>query len=126
MKSNSTTEERAEAHLNGRKPIIESFASQEKLSNDAKRSILFHCYKDYHDGATEQRVIDEQIYTEEMRKLNEEWLENLKIQREMLIDKACEWLINTYLGDYVTDEYGNGNIGNNAKLAEDFRKAMEK
>lgn len=41
------------------------------------------------------------------------------------IDKACEWLINTYLGDYVTDEFGNGGIGDNVKLAEDLRKALE-
>lgn len=75
MKSNSTTEERAEAHLNGRKPIIESFASQEKLSNDAKRSILFHCYKDYYDGATEQKAIDN---------------DHLREVKKMLIKKACD------------------------------------
>lgn len=115
MKSNSTIEERAVAHLNGRKPIIESFASQKKLSNDAKRSILFHCFKDYYDGATEQRAIDEQIYTEEMRKLNEEWRENLKIQREMLIDKACECL----------ELAENWQAWLNGDFKEFFRKAME-
>lgn len=41
------------------------------------------------------------------------------------VDKACNWIINTYLGDYVTDKHGNGGIGDNVKLAEDFRKTME-
>lgn len=81
MKSNSTIEERAVAHLNGRKPIIESFASQKKLSNDAKRSILFHCFKDYYDGATEQKSIDD---------------DHLREVTKMVVNKACEWLKRWY------------------------------
>lgn len=98
MKSNSTIEERAEAHLNGRKPIIESFASQEKLSNDAKRSILFHCFKDYYLGATEQKAIDD---------------DHLREVKKMLIDRACKWL------DWKT----SGRLG--ISFIEQFRKAME-
>lgn len=48
-------------------------------------------------------------YTEEMRKLNEEWKENLVIQRKMLIDKAAKWV----------DE----NVGTLTAIA--LRKAME-
>lgn len=36
-----------------------------------------------------QKTVMEHNYTEEMRKLNEEWKENLALQRKMLIDKAC-------------------------------------
>ena len=38
-------------------------------------------------------------YTEEMRKLNKEWKENLKTQRKMLIDKAwkeCSLILQEY------------------------------
>ncbi len=31
-------------------------------------------------------------YAEEMIMLNDEWEQNLKIQRAILIDKACAWL----------------------------------
>ena len=41
------------------------------------------------------------------------------------VDDVYNWIINTYLGDYVTDEFGNGGIGDNVKLAKDLRKAME-
>lgn len=57
---------------------------------------------------TEQKAIDDAEHTEEMRKLNEEWKENLEIQRKMLIEKACEWLKkNTFLGShpYELDEF---------------------
>lgn len=67
-------------------------------------------YDGYIQGATEQKALDKDHFREATQKV---------------IDKACEWIINTYLGDYVTDEYGNGGIGDNVKLAEDFRKAME-
>jgi len=30
-------------------------------------------------------------YTEQMRQLNEEWKENMRIQRTMLIDKVWKW-----------------------------------
>lgn len=39
-------------------------------------------------GIRDQMEID----TEEMRLLNEEWEQNLAMQRAMLIDKACAWL----------------------------------
>lgn len=74
----------------------------------------------YKSIATEQRAIDEESYTEEMRKLNEEWEENLKLQRELFIKETCEWLkanVNTIywavespvsnmkIGDYVAKLY---------------------
>lgn len=40
------------------------------------------------------------------------------------VDEVYNWIINTYLGDYVTDEFGNGCEGNNLKLANDMRKAL--
>lgn len=46
----------------------------------------------YKDGATEQKAIDDKEYTEEMHRLNEEWEENLVIQRKMLINKAVAWV----------------------------------
>lgn len=52
----------------------------------------------YVKGATEQKVIDDELQTEEMRKLNEEWKENFRIQRKMLIDKAREWF-----GEYLME-----------------------
>lgn len=50
------------------------------------------CLHAYIFGAVEQQAIDAEIYTEEMRKLNEEWKENLEIQRKMLIDNAVKWV----------------------------------
>ena len=76
----------------------------------------------YLAGATEQKEIDTKEFMEESLKMLKAERERVKAE---IIDKACEWLINTYLGDYVTDEYGNGGIGDNVNLAEDFRKAME-
>ena len=55
-------------------------------------------------------------YTEEMRKLNEEWEENLEIQRKMLIERAIDWLNQNTDWD---------NIYSEGELQELFRKAME-
>lgn len=52
-------------------------------------------------------------------------VKRLKEEKKELMDKARKWIINTYLGDYVTDEFGNGGIGDNVKLADDLCKAME-
>lgn len=60
-----------------------------------------------------------------MQKLNEEWKNNLDIQRKMLIDKACEWLqanANKYIVDIGIRDV-NLIIGD--KCWADFRKAME-
>ena len=72
-------------------------------------------------GEKEQKAIDDEELGKALLYCTNKTTERVK--KEM-IDKACKWLINTYLGDYVTDEYGNGGIGDNVKLAEDFRKAM--
>lgn len=76
----------------------------------------------YIQGATEQKAIDNEEQGKALLYAVHKTAERTKKE---VIDKACEWIINTYLGDYVTDEYGNGGIGDNVKLAEDFRKAME-
>lgn len=98
-----TIEERAELNLQYEK----DFCGYNVSDNMVKRAYL--------KGATEQKAIDEKEYTEEMRKLNEEWKENLEIQRKMLIDKACE-----YFADWMRrhNDY--------AQFAVDgLRKAME-
>lgn len=58
----------------------------------------------------------EKDYTEQMRQLNEEWQANLKIQRAMLIDKACAWWNN---------ELREVNYGTYNEAIAAFRKAME-
>lgn len=90
-----TLEERAKHNLSYEKDF---------LGRDLSDNMVCRAYV---KGATEQRTIDEESYTEEMRKLNEEWEENLaecKRQRDAyydeltrlrqerveLIDKACE------------------------------------
>lgn len=61
-------------------------------------------------GAEDQMKID----ANEMAKLNEEWKQNLAIQRAMLIDKAVAFLVDR--GFFVNkDSYG----------ATAFRKEME-
>jgi len=47
-------------------------------------------YNTYIEIAAEQRAVDEADYTEQMRQLNEEWKENLALQRQMLNEKACK------------------------------------
>lgn len=64
----------------------------------------------YINGAEEQERID----TIEMAKLNEEWKQNLAIQRAMLIDKALAVLVDSGVFGHM-DSYG----------AKAFRKAME-
>lgn len=74
--------------------------------------IMWKRFKDaYRDGET----VREAEMTQEMAELNEEWRENLAIQRAMLIDKACE-----YFADWMRrhNDY--------AQFAVDgLRKAME-
>ena len=64
----------------------------------------------YIDSAAEQERID----TIEMAKLNEEWKQNLAVQRAMLIDKAVGVLVDSGVFG-CKDSYG----------AKAFRKAME-
>lgn len=75
-------------------------------------------------GATEQKAIDEKEYTEEMRKLNEEWKENLEIQRKMLIDKAYEWF-SEHMIEYTCYIEMEGWDIKYKEMHKDFRKAME-
>lgn len=64
----------------------------------------------YIQGAEDQMRID----ATEMARLNEEWKQNLAIQRAMLIDKAVEVLVDSgFFG--CKDSYG----------AKSFKKAME-
>lgn len=88
-------------------------------ANEKKRNF-------YIEIATEQRQIDEAECTEEMRKLNEEWKENLDIQRKMLIDKACVWM-RVHLPRVIDNYPINGKRVSmlNEDMREDFRKAME-
>lgn len=66
----------------------------------------------YRAGAMEQIDID----AKEMKALNEEWEDNLKIQRAMLIDKACGFL----------EEFNGLNfLGLPTVDVEGFRKWME-
>lgn len=70
--------------------------------------IMWKRFKDaYRDGET----VREAEMTQEMAKLNEEWRENLAIQRAMLIDRACEWL---KARNVLTDA-----------IIEGFRKVLE-
>lgn len=64
----------------------------------------------YINGAEEQERID----TIEMAKLDEEWKQNLAVQRAMLIDKAVGVLVDSGVFG-CKDSYG----------AKAFRKAME-
>lgn len=76
--------------------------------------------------ATEQKAIDDAEHTEEMRKLNDEWKENLEIQRKMLIEKACKWLKSKADECFVSgDSVGEHLVFKDLSLAE-FLKAMEK
>lgn len=74
--------------------------------------------------ATEQKSIDEESYTEEMRKLNEEWEENLKLQRELFITRTCEWLKGNINSIYWAIESPVGNIPIGDHLSKMFREAI--
>lgn len=64
-------------------------------------------YDAYIKGATEQKAIDDEEWRKDMRYVN--------IQKQVLIDKACEWLYECV---------GTGE-GFKKTLVEKFRKAME-
>lgn len=64
----------------------------------------------YFQGAEDQQKID----ADEMARLNEEWKQNLAVQRAMLIDKAVSVLVDSGVFGH-RDSYG----------AKAFRKAME-
>lgn len=110
-------EERARKYGIEAANLLWSDCTKEQREREAKIYAMV-----YSKIATEQKEIDDAESGKELLYVVNKTTKRVK--REM-IDKACEWLINTYLGDYVTDEYGNGGIGNNVKLADDFRKAME-
>lgn len=93
------------------------------------------------DFSEEQRERQAEIYarvysdiaTEEIRKLNEEWEENLAIQRYMLIDKACKWL-KKELKKLAMDKIDDNFLDNKFKVVlksdipkwlDNFRKTME-
>jgi len=63
-------------------------------------------------------------YTEQMRQLNEEWKENLAIQRKMLIDKACEWFSNYLFQIGYPDDWERDSVNMISGSAR-FRKVME-
>lgn len=76
-----------------------------------------------------QRIADElekEVYKDPMhgKIARDNFLYGVAQGKLEIIEKAVEWIINTYLGDYVTDEFGNGGIGDNVKLANDLRKAL--
>lgn len=77
------------------------------------------CRRAYIAACTEQKAIDDAEHTEEMRKLNEEWKENLEIQRKMLIEKAC---INFCV---ACPTYENCDTRYNCPMYDKFEKAME-
>lgn len=58
------------------------------------------------------------MHLDEMRKLNEEWKDNLAIQRAMLIDKACKVI------DDLMMAYISGNLSHDEVMYK-CRKAME-
>ena len=113
LKDMATIEERAEKH-----------------AVQFDKEIGSHHYS-YCIGAKEQKAIDDA----ELAKLKKAWEKEAEVNHDAkkayaqgyhdAVEKAYEWIINTYLGDYVTDEFGNGGIGDNVKLANDLRKAME-
>ncbi len=53
-------------------------------------------------------------YAEEMIMLNDEWEQNLKVQRVILIDKACAWLKAYLPPEYLSHE-----------ALDDFRTFMD-
>ena len=74
-------------------------------------AIMIGKYEGFQAGAEDQMKID----TKGMAKLNEEWKQNLAIQKAMLIDKAVAVLVDS------------GVFGHNDSCgAKAFRKAMEK
>lgn len=46
-------------------------------------------------------------------------------ERRAAVNEVCAWIIDNYLGDYVTDEQGNGGLGDNIKLAAAIRDTMK-
>lgn len=91
-------------------------------ANKFDKEIGAHHYS-YCIGATEQKAIDDAEHTEEMRKLNEEWKENLEIQRKMLIERAYEWF---QYNAWSFGNYAQGDSSYEWEMAfECFRKAME-
>lgn len=64
---------------------IEDYVGREMELGDVVKTM---CRNAYRAGALEQMDID----AGKMKALNEEWEHKLKIQWDMLIDKACEYL----------------------------------
>ena len=119
LKDMTTIEERAKEYRDKRCLRIERLASLENLSNDVRRSMLFHCYEDYKTGATEQKAIDNDEYIE-LEKNYREALQTVAVLNRMskeLIDKACEWLSKQDCDWW--EGYGL------PYCIEEFRKAME-
>lgn len=97
-------------------------------------SSAYRSYKQiYIDVATEQKSIDEEDYTEEMRKLNEGWKENLAIQRYLFTEKACKWLTKE-LKKLAMDKIDDNFLDNEFKVVlksdipkwiKNFRKVLE-
>lgn len=77
------------------------------IHNFGKHDVAFHSYS---AGAGDQMKID----ANEMAKLNEEWKQNLAIQRAMLIDKAVAFLVHNRFFEHKA-----------SRCAKAFRKAME-
>lgn len=67
-------------------------------------------------AALEGLAFDLTEHTEEMRKLKDEWQENLEIQRHVLIDKASRWLQKNL--DFGTPAYRE-------QFVKDFIEAMK-
>lgn len=119
-----TIEERAKEYRDKRCLRIERLASLENLSNDVRRSMLFHCYEDYKTGASDQKSIDDA----ELAKLKKAWEKEAEVNHDAkkayaqgyhdAIDKACEWLEKYMESLGYVDEW--------CRTGEDkFKKAME-
>lgn len=108
---------------------------EERAKRNAVKAIEYACGKRVGEPeyitnlfiqmATEQRSIDEEAYTEEMRKLNEEWEENLKLQRELFITKTCEWLKANVNTIYWAVESPVSNMKIEDYVAKLYRDSME-
>lgn len=48
----------------------------------------------------------------------------VKEQREIDIERACEWIRQTYMGDYAEDEVHNSVDFDTETFLEDFKNAM--
>lgn len=46
--------------------------------------------------------------------------------RERMIDQACEWIRQTYMGDYAEDDVHNSVDFDTETFVEDFKQAMTK